>query len=188
MFVCNGILFNHESPRRGPTFVTKKITRAIANIVNQKQDRVFLGNLNAKRDWGHAEDYVRAMWMMLQADKAEDYVCATGQMHTVREFVEIAFKCVGVEIAWEGQGQYEKGLIKKITHIDGMGNGLPHINLPLGKEVVLVDPRYYRPCEVEELCGDASKIKQKLGWEPTRTFIEIVEEMVYADMAEIGGS
>tara|TARA_A100001015_G_scaffold312154_1_gene416751 strand:- start:1914 stop:3032 length:1119 start_codon:yes stop_codon:yes gene_type:complete len=181
MFICNGILFNHESPRRGPTFVTKKITRAVANIIFKRQDRVFLGNLNAKRDWGHAKDYIEAMWLMLNAEKAEDYVCATNIMHTVREFVEAAFKCVGIIIEWNGKGQYEKGIIKDIESIQN----LPKVDLPLGKEVVFIDPRYYRPCEVEKLCGDYSKIKKELGWEPKQTFEQIVEEMVFADIDSV---
>lgn len=181
MYVVNGILFNHESPRRGPTFVTKKITRAVANIILKKQDRVFLGNLDARRDWGHAKDYVEAMWLMLQANKPDDYVCATNEMHSVREFVEAAFKIVGVELAWTGKAQNEKGVIKSVVatslNLD--------VDLEIGKEVVLVDPRYYRPCEVEELCGDYSKIRENLGWTPKRKFNAIVQEMVLSDIKEL---
>tara|TARA_B100001094_G_scaffold179711_1_gene174014 strand:- start:641 stop:1711 length:1071 start_codon:yes stop_codon:yes gene_type:complete len=177
MFVVNGILFNHESPRRGPTFVTKKITRAVANICKQKQDRLFLGNLDAKRDWGHAKDYVKAMWLMLQSSSPKDYVCATGTMATVREFVELAFQCVGVTIKWEGKGLNEIGSISSIAD----DSKYFHSNI-IGKRVIFVDPRYYRPCEVEELCGDASLIKADLGWEPTSSLKDIVTEMVDFDL------
>ena len=183
MAVVNGILFNHESPRRGPTFVTKKITRAVANIILKKQDRVFLGNLDARRDWGHAQDYVEAMWLMLQAGNPDDYVCATNEMHSVREFVEAAFKVVGIELAWTGQAQNEKGIIKSVTTPVILKS--INVDLEIGKEVVLVDPRYYRPCEVEELCGDYSKIRENLGWTPKRKFNSIVQEMVLSDIKKL---
>ncbi len=188
MFIVNGILFNHESPRRGPTFVTKKITRAVADIIKGKQDKLFLGNLNAKRDWGHAKDYVKAMWLMLQSDKAEDYVCATGEMHSVREFVELAFAEVGITIGWEGEGLNEKGIIKELNFnfndatFGSDWNNSMNDKLEIGMEIVLIDPRYYRPCEVEQLLGDASKIKTDLGWKPEHQFKEIIAEMVAFDM------
>mmetsp|Transcript_15202 Transcript_15202/g.17215 ORF Transcript_15202/g.17215 Transcript_15202/m.17215 type:complete len:378 (-) Transcript_15202:140-1273(-) len=164
MHLTNGILFNHESPRRGPTFVTRKITRAVAHIKLGKQKCLFLGNLDAKRDWGHARDYVEMMWMMLQQDTPDDYVCATGETHMVREFVELAFKVVDVNITWEGKGVDEIGK-------DDEGNVL-----------VKVDPQYFRPTEVELLIGDPTKAKEKLGWVPKVTFPELVKEMVLADL------
>lgn len=166
MHLTNGILFNHESPRRGPTFVTRKITRAVAHIKLGKQKCLFLGNLDAKRDWGHAKDYVEMMWMMLQQETPDDYVCATGETHMVREFVELAFKCVDVNITWEGKG------IEEIGKNDS------------GEVVVRVDPQYFRPTEVELLIGDPSKAKKELGWEPKVTFPELVREMVLADLEE----
>lgn len=166
LFACNGILFNHESPRRGETFVTRKITRAVAAIVQGKQDKLYLGNLNAKRDWGFAGDYVEAMWLMLQQDEPDDYVIATGETHTVREFAELAFKYAGVDIIWDGEGVNEKGVNKKT-----------------GKTLVEVDPKYFRPTEVDMLLGDPSKAKQKLKWQPKVRFEELVKMMVEADLA-----
>ncbi|MHB8171610.1 MAG: GDP-mannose 4,6-dehydratase [Thermincolia bacterium] len=166
-FACNGILFNHESPLRGETFVTRKITRAIARIKLGLQDKIYLGNMNAKRDWGHAADYVEAMWLMLQQDKPDDFVIATGETHSVREFVELAFAQVGIEVEWQGEGVQEKG-IDKAT----------------GKVLVEIDPRYFRPTEVELLLGDPTKAKQKLGWQPKTTFKELVETMVESDLEE----
>jgi GDPmannose 4,6-dehydratase len=160
IFACNGILFNHESPRRGETFVTRKITRAVARISLGLQEKLYLGNLNAKRDWGHSKDAVRAMWLMLQQPEPDDYVIATGQQHSVREFCELAFKEVGINLEWQGEGLDEKGIDKKT-----------------GKVVVEVDPRYFRPAEVESLCGDATKAKEKLGWQPKISFEELVKEM-----------
>jgi len=165
MFTCNGILFNHESPRRGETFVTRKITMAVARIKRGLQDKLYLGNLDAKRDWGYAKEYVEAMWLMLQQDEPDDYVVATGETHSVREFVELAFSKVGIHIVWKGKGIEEKG-----------------IDNESGKVLVEVDPRYFRPTEVELLVGDATKARKKLGWKPKTTFNELVELMVNADL------
>lgn len=161
----NGILFNHESPRRGPTFVTRKITQAVARIKAGKQDCLYLGNLNAKRDWGHARDYVRAMWMMLQKDEPDDYVISTNETHSVKEFVEKAFKHIGIDIEWKGEGIDEVGICKAT-----------------GKELVKVDPRYFRPTEVEFLLGDRSKAEKAFGWKPEISFDELVKEMVESDV------
>jgi len=160
MFVCNGILFNHESPRRGGTFVTKKITDAFRNIKDGKQEKLFLGNLDAKRDWGYAKDYVEAMWLMLQQDKPDDYVVATGENHSVREFAEEAGKHFGFDIVWQGTGKDEKGVDKNS-----------------GKTIIEIDERYFRPAEVELLLGDATKAKKVLGWEPKVKFKELVKIM-----------
>ena len=168
LFAVNGILFNHESPRRGKRFVTRKITRAVARITKAKQDKIYLGNMNAKRDWGYAKDYVKMMWMMLQHDTPEDYVIATGETHTVREFVEAAFKHVDVEIEWQGEGEDEKGIDKDT-----------------GKVLVEVDPKYFRPTEVDLLIGDPSKAKEELGWEPEVKFKELVQLMVQSDLEAI---
>jgi GDPmannose 4,6-dehydratase len=165
MFACNGILFNHESPRRGETFVTRKITRGAARIALGLQKRLYLGNLDAKRDWGHAKDYVEAMWRMLQAEKPEDYVIATGETHSVREFATKAFACAGIELAWKGSGVEEKGR-----------------SAATGEILVEVDPRYFRPTEVELLLGDPSKAERELGWKARVTFEELVREMVATDM------
>ncbi len=167
MFACNGILFNHESPIRGETFVTRKITRAIARIKMGMQHMLYLGNLDAKRDWGYAEDYVRAMWMMLQADTPSDYVIATGESHSVREFVEKAFQMVGVDIVWEGSG------------VDEIG-----IDANTGQTLIKIDERYFRPTEVEFLLGDPSRAKNELGWEPRITFERLVEIMIKEDIKE----
>lgn len=170
LFACNGILFNHESPRRGETFVTRKITRAVASIMAGKQEKLSLGNLEAKRDWGFAGDYVEGMWRMLQQDEAKDYVLATNETHTVKEFVELAFNEVGVEIEWIGNGVDEKG-IDKVT----------------GKVFVDVNPKYFRPAEVELLWGDPAKAETELGWERKVGFKELVSMMVDHDMKEITG-
>ncbi len=164
LFTCNGILFNHESPRRGETFVTRKITRAAAAISVGKQEKLYLGNLDAKRDWGYAGDYVEGMWLMLQQEKPGDYVLATGETHTVREFAELAFKEVGIEIGWEGQGISEKGYSKKD-----------------GKVLIEINPRYFRPTEVEVLLGDPKKAEVQLGWKRKVSFNELVSMMVKAD-------
>ncbi|MFA5519337.1 MAG: GDP-mannose 4,6-dehydratase, partial [Spirochaetota bacterium] len=164
MYACNGILFNHESPRRGETFVTRKITRAAARIKLGLQEKLYLGNLNAKRDWGFAGDYVEAMWLMLQQDKPQDYVIATGVNHTVRDFVSMSFREVGIDLEWQGKDENEKGLDGKT-----------------GKTLVEVDPRYFRPAEVELLIGDSSKAKKELGWEPKVKLSELVKMMVQAD-------
>jgi len=165
IFACNGILFNHESPLRGETFVTRKITRAVAKYKLGLQKKLYLGNLDAKRDWGHAQDYVEGMWMMLQQDEPEDFVLATGKTIPVREFVELSFKEIGVELEWSGTGVDEKGM-----------------NKATGEIIVDVDPEYFRPTEVDLLIGDASKAKEKLGWEATRTVEELCSDMVKADL------
>jgi GDPmannose 4,6-dehydratase len=166
MFAVNGILFNHESERRGENFVTRKITLAAARIAQSLQDKLYLGNIDAKRDWGYAPDYVECMWLMLQHDKPEDFVIATGEMHTVREFCQIAFAEAGIELKWEGEGVNEKG-----------------INCNTQQVVVEVDPKYFRPAEVELLIGDPTKAKTVLGWDPGRsTFSELVSKMVRHDM------
>ncbi|NRY60530.1 GDP-mannose 4,6-dehydratase [Clostridium beijerinckii] len=170
LYACNGILFNHESPRRGETFVTRKITRAIASILAGKQEKLSLGNLNAKRDWGFAGDYVEAMWLMLQQDKAEDYVIATNETHTVREFVQLAFNEVGIQIEWRGEGVDEKGYDKAT-----------------GKLLVDINPKYFRPAEVELLWGDCSKAEKKLDWKRKTSFLQLVSMMVDSDMREIAG-
>ncbi|CUS92974.1 GDP-mannose 4,6-dehydratase [Candidatus Kryptobacter tengchongensis] len=175
LFACNGILFNHESPRRGETFVTRKITRAVAHILAGKQKKLYLGNLNAKRDWGFAPEYVEMMWLMLQAEKPDDYVVGTGESHSVREFVEKAFHYVGVEIEWKGEGVEEKGIVKSVD------NTWSHVLRP-GDIIIEIDPKYFRPTEVEHLQADITKAKEKLGWEPRTTFEELVMIMVDYDM------
>ncbi len=167
MFACNGILFNHESPVRGETFVTRKITRAVARIRLGLQDNLYIGNLDASRDWGFAGDYIKAMWLMMQKETPDDYVIATGESHSVREFVEKAFQEVEITIEWKGSGVEETGL-----------------NSRTGKTLVRVDPRYFRPAEVDFLLGDASKAKKELGWEPTISFDELVKVMVREDLIE----
>lgn len=174
MFACNGILFNHESPLRGETFVTRKITRAVAEITLGLKDKVWIGNLDAERDWGHAKDYVEAMWLMLQQDKPEDYVIATGKKTKVRDFVKIAFAHAGVEIAYEGKGKAEKAVVTKINKQD--------IKLKAGDVVLEIDERYLRPTEVDELLGDATKAKNQLGWVPKYSLQQLVEEMVDSDI------
>jgi GDPmannose 4,6-dehydratase len=165
LFACNGILFNHESPIRGETFVTRKITRALARIKLGQQDCLYLGNLNARRDWGHARDFVEAQWLMLQQPQAEDFVIATGEQHSVREFVEAAGQQLGLRIVWRGQGVDEHGLDADTQRV-----------------IVRIDPRYFRPAEVETLLGDASLARQKLGWSPRTSFAELVREMAEADL------
>ena len=167
MYACNGILFNHESPLRGETFVTRKITRAVARIKLGLQKNLYLGNLNAKRDWGFAKDYVEAMWLMLQQEQPEDFVIATGQTQTVRSFVELAFQEVGIQLRWEGEGLDEKG-----------------IDTLRGEVLVEVDPRYFRPTEVELLLGDPTKARAKLGWQPKTTLAELCAMMVKADLEQ----
>ena len=169
MYCCNGILFNHESERRGETFVTRKITLAVARIAQGFQDKLYLGNMNALRDWGYAKDYVECMWLILQQEKPDDYVVATGQYHTVREFCTLAFKEAGIELRWEGEGVDEKG-----------------IDVKTGKVLVEVDPKYFRPAEVEQLLGDPTKAKSVLGWNPQKTsFEELVKIMVQHDMKKV---
>ena len=177
MHASNGILFNHESPIRGETFVTRKITRAVAAIERGYQDRLYLGNLDAKRDWGHARDYVQMQWLMLQQTVAEDFVIATGVQYSVRQFVEFAALELGITIRFEGQGEQEVGVVAKVDRVDGELRA----KCKPGDVVVKVDPRYYRPTEVETLLGDPSKAKAKLGWEPTTTLHELVKEMVLSD-------
>jgi GDPmannose 4,6-dehydratase len=174
MFATNGILFNHESPLRGETFVTRKITRGVAKIALGMQDKIYLGNLNARRDWGHAKDYVEAMWLILQQDKPEDYVIATGITTPVREFVRMAFAEVGVEIAFSGTDDKETGVVQSCSN--------PAYQLEPGKEVIAVDPKYFRPTEVDLLIGDATKARTKLGWKPKYDLPALVKEMVAADV------
>jgi GDPmannose 4,6-dehydratase len=173
MYACNGILFNHESPLRGETFVTRKITRGVAKIALGLQDKLWLGNINAKRDWGHAKDYVEGMYLILQQDAPEDYVLATGITTEIREFVHMAFEEVGIELEFKGQGVEEKGYVKSSSG---------KYNLPIGKEVVAIDPKYFRPTEVDLLVGDASKARKQLGWEPKYSLSMLCREMVNADL------
>ncbi|MBD1394052.1 GDP-mannose 4,6-dehydratase [Mucilaginibacter glaciei] len=182
MYACNGILFNHESPVRGETFVTRKITRAVSKIALGLQNVLYLGNLSAQRDWGHAKDYVAAMWMMLQQDVPEDFVIATGVTTTVREFVKLAFGELGIEVEFSGKNENEKGVIIDIDEQRIMELGLNADALRFGQTVVKVDPKYYRPTEVELLIGDPSKAKAKLGWVPQYDLQALVTEMVLADL------
>jgi GDPmannose 4,6-dehydratase len=174
MFACNGILFNHESPVRGETFVTRKITRAVSKIALGLQDKLYLGNLDAKRDWGHAKDYVRMMWMILQAEEAEDWVIATGKTTTVRDFVKMSFAYAGVEIEFKGLGIDEKGYVKSCTN--------PNYQLKLGTEIVSVNPQYFRPTEVDLLLGNPSKAETKLGWKREYKLEELVNDMMESDL------
>ncbi len=170
IYACNGILFNHESPIRGETFVTRKITRALARIKLGLQDKLYLGNLDAKRDWGHARDYVEMQWLMLQQEEPEDFVIATGEQYSVRDFVNVAAEELGMKIRWEGEGVDEKGYWIDATNGE--------------KQIIAVDPRYFRPTEVDTLLGDATKAKEKLGWTPRTTFRQLVAEMAIADLRE----
>ena len=187
MFACNGLLFNHESPRRGETFVTRKITRAVAKIALGLQEKVFLGNLDAKRDWGHAKDYVRMMWMILQAEQPEDWVIATGVTTTVRDFVRLAFEEVGIEVEFKGEGVDEKAYIKSVNkekYKDVTSSGVERSfdHLKIGKEVLSVDPSYFRPTEVDLLIGDPTKAKEKLGWVPEHDLASLVKDMMESDV------
>lgn len=182
LFACNGILFNHESPRRGETFVTRKITRAVANIVAGIEEKLYIGNLQAKRDWGFAPEYVMCQWLILQQDKPEDFVIGTGTTHSVREFVEQAFEYVGIDIEWSGHGVNEKGLVRSISPRVHSLNP----NITNGDILIEIDPHYFRPTEVESLLADASKAKKKLGWEPKVSFYELVKIMIDADMQGVG--
>ncbi|WP_119155429.1 GDP-mannose 4,6-dehydratase [Caldimonas tepidiphila] len=175
MYACNGILFNHESPLRGETFVTRKITRAVARIALGLQDCLYLGNLSALRDWGHARDYIEMQWLMLQQQQAEDFVIATGRQHSVRHFVERAAAELGITVAFEGEGEREVGIVAKVEG--------PRAKCKVGDVIVRVDPRYFRPAEVETLLGDPAKAKEKLGWTPRTSFEELVREMVECDYA-----
>ena len=168
LFACNGILFNHESPRRGETFVTRKITRAVARILAGLQKKLYLGNLNAERDWGYAPDYVEGMWLMLQQAAADDYLLATGECHSVREFTELAFKQIGIEIVWEGENEHEIGR-----------------DCASGEILVKIDPNYFRPTEVDILLGDPQKARQKLNWQPKTNFYDLVRIMVQADVEKV---
>ena len=174
IFACNGILFNHESPVRGETFVTRKITRATSRIAMGMQDKIYLGNLDAKRDWGHAKDYVRMMWMILQADEAEDWVIATNKTTSVRDFVRMSFAHVGIELEFIGEEAKEKGYVKACNN--------PNYQLEVGKEIVAVDEKYFRPTEVELLIGDATKAREKLGWVPEYDLPALIEDMMSSDI------
>jgi GDPmannose 4,6-dehydratase len=193
MYACNGILFNHESPIRGETFVTRKITRALTRIALGLQDCLYLGNLDAMRDWGHAKDYVQMQWLMLQQDAPEDYVIATGKQYSVRAFVELAAGELGIRLSWKGQGAEEIGLVESVDtekferiNSELNGNGIAKLSSKIvpGETLVQVDPRYFRPTEVETLLGDPSKAKEKLGWEPKTSFDELVHEMVVHDLEQ----
>ena len=179
MFACNGILFNHESPRRGETFVTRKITRAIANILKGKQRKLYLGNINAKRDWGFAPEYVEMMWLMLQQDEPDDYAVGTGESRSVKDFLEKVFNYVGIEIEWRGEGIDRKGIVRSLS------SALNPV-LKVGDVIIEIDPRYFRPTEVDFLQADISKARRKLGWAPRTTFDELVKIMVDYDMKLIG--
>jgi len=187
MYACNGILFNHESPLRGETFVTRKITRAAARIALGLEKYLYLGNLDSLRDWGHAKDFVRAQWLILQQDEPDDFVIATGEQHSVREFCEMAFSKVGIRIKWQGSGVDEKGIAHEIQPsalMEGFKSKNPLSHLKTGDVIISVDPRYFRPTEVETLLGDPSKSKNILGWEPEISFEEMVGEMVESDLVE----
>jgi GDPmannose 4,6-dehydratase len=197
IFACNGILFNHESPIRGETFVTRKITRAVARILLGMQKELFLGNLDSKRDWGHAKDYVEGMWMMLQHNRPDDYVFATGETRTVREFVELSFKLAGIEIEWKGEGVKEKAVVKNIftnsqrviTEATKNDKLVSDLNIQRGyikrgDVIVEIDPRYFRPTDVDILIGDATKAKQILGWEPRCSLHDLARDMVESDIKE----
>jgi GDPmannose 4,6-dehydratase len=174
IFACNGILFNHESPVRGETFVTRKITRAVSKIALALQDKLYLGNLNAKRDWGHAKDYVRMMWMILQADKAEDWVIATGKTTTVRDFVKMSFAYAGIMLDFKGEGEHEKGIVVSCSN--------KKYQVEIGKEVVAVDRTYFRPTEVDLLIGDPTKANTQLGWIPEYNLEQLINEMMESDL------
>ncbi|MDP3538781.1 MAG: GDP-mannose 4,6-dehydratase [Azonexus sp.] len=173
LYACNGILFNHESPLRGETFVTRKITRAVARMALGLQDCLYLGNLSSLRDWGHARDYVEMQWLMLQQDQPDDFVIATGVQYSVRQFVEFAAAELGIQLRWEGEGEQEVGIVAAVTNKD--------VKIKVGTTIVKVDPRYFRPTEVETLLGDPTKAKEKLGWVPKTTLAELVQEMVQSD-------
>ncbi len=195
MFACNGILFNHESPRRGETFVTRKITRGAARIVLGLDKKLYLGNLSAKRDWGHAKDYVRMMWMILQYEKPEDWVIATGRTTEIREFARMAFGDLGLNIVFEGKGVEEKGIVQNVNeeelytllkniNVENPENIIKYATSLIDKDVINIDPKYFRPTEVDLLLGDPSKAKEKLGWEPQITFEEMTKEMIEYDLKE----
>lgn len=177
MYACNGILFNHESPLRGEDFVTRKITKSLAEIAAGKRDILFLGNLDAHRDWGHARDYVEMQWLMLQQDRPEDFVIATGKQHSIREFITLAAKNLALEISWEGQGLNECGIISKIYESNSYNS-----SLTVGQTIIKVDPTFFRPAEVDTLLGSAKKAKRLLGWEPKTSFESLVDEMMRFDL------
>ncbi|EON17248.1 GDP-mannose 4,6-dehydratase [Cupriavidus sp. GA3-3] len=177
LYACNGILFNHESPIRGETFVTRKITRGLARIALGMQDCLYLGNMNALRDWGHARDYVTMQWLMLQQERPEDFVIATGEQHSVREFVDLSARELGITLRWQGEGVDEVAIVDKVENEEYASHVAP------GSTIVRVDPRYFRPAEVETLLGDATKAREKLGWTPETSFAELVAEMAQADAA-----
>jgi GDPmannose 4,6-dehydratase len=177
LFACNGILFNHESPIRGETFVTRKITRAVARIASGIQDKIYLGNLSSRRDWGHAKDYIKAMYLILQQDTPDDYVIATGITTTIRDMLILAFHEVGIELEFKGKSNDERGIVSACHH--------PDYQLSSGKEVIAIDPRYFRPTEVDLLIGDATKAREKLGWKPEYDLQTLVKEMVQSDLKEV---
>lgn len=178
LFACNGILFNHESPRRGETFLTRKITRAVANTLAGKQSKLYLGNLDAKRDWGYAPEYVEAMWLMLQQDESDDYVMGTGESHSVREFAVEAFRYAGIEIEWQGEGIEERGIVKGFNQNFNTHNS----GLSIGDCLITIDPKYFRPTEVDVLLADITKARQKLNWQPKIKFNELIKIMVDYDL------
>jgi GDPmannose 4,6-dehydratase len=185
MFACNGILFNHESPIRGETFVTRKITRAASKIAMGLQDCLYVGNLSAMRDWGHAKDYIEAMWLMLQQENPEDFVIATGVTTTVRDFIKMAFGDLGIEIEFSGKDEHERGVIIDIDEEKAVQLGLNRDALSFGKTVVKVDPKYFRPTEVDLLIGDATKAREKLGWVPQYSLEALVSDMVQSDLHQV---
>jgi GDPmannose 4,6-dehydratase len=176
LYACNGILFNHESPRRGETFVTRKITRGLARIAMGLEKCLYLGNLDAKRDWGHARDFVEVQWLILQQEKPDDYVIATNQQHSVREFVDIAAQKLGISLVWQGEGVDERGVVDQVQNDE--------LKVTPGQTLVAIDPRYLRPAEVETLLGDATKARQKLGWTARTSFPELVSEMMDEDFRQ----
>jgi GDPmannose 4,6-dehydratase len=182
IFACNGILFNHESPIRGETFVTRKITRAAAKIALGLQDKLYLGNLNSKRDWGHAKDYVEAMYLILQQDVAEDYVIATGVTTEIREFARLAFDYLGIQLSFEGEGVNEKGIIAAVDEAKAAAMKLKVSQADIGREVIQVDPKYFRPTEVDLLIGDATKSRTKLNWTPKHSLQDLVNDMMQSDL------
>lgn len=187
LYACNGILFNHESPLRGETFVTRKVTRGLARILHGIEECLFMGNINAKRDWGHARDYVEMMWLMLQQDQPDDFVIATGQQKTVKDFIEIAAAEMGIQVAWKGHGVDEVGIVaevdsQKVRSIASLTDATANLKDLKGKTIIKIDPEYFRPAEVETLLGDASKAHEKLGWRPKTSFQNLVQEMVRADL------
>jgi len=184
MFACNGILFNHESPRRGETFVTRKITRALANISQGLEECLYMGNLDAKRDWGHAKDFVRMQWMMLQQQEPKDYVIATGVQYSVREFIEKSANKLGITIRWQGKGKHEVGVVDSSSPILHSALSTQHSALQSGQIIVQIDSRYFRPSEVQTLLGDPSKAKAELGWMPNITLDEMIDEMIAHDLEE----